>query len=70
MADAKLGVGGRPNVGLPTRPVPDPAYTEEGRARRDGEGVVGGIGLVRPDPLLGTPDPVYFFWISVKEKMA
>jgi hypothetical protein len=42
-------------------------YNDPGRARRDGERPPGGNG---EDERVGTPEPVYFFWVSVKEKIA
>ena len=61
MADAKLGVEGRP--------VGDPGleYMDPGRANREGERPPGGRG---EDERGGGPEPVYFFCVRVREKMA
>jgi hypothetical protein len=68
MAATKLGVEGRPNVGDATR-VPDAgvAYIDPGRANLEGERPPGGRG---EDDLGGSPDPVYFFCVRVREKIA
>ena len=42
------------------------AYTEPGRARREGERPEGGRG----EEERGGDEPVYFFWVRVSEKMA
>jgi hypothetical protein len=44
-----------------------PYIVDEGRARRDGDLPPGGRG---DDEREGRPEPVYFFWDNVKEKMA
>jgi hypothetical protein len=49
-----------------TPPEP-PANIDPGRASRDGERPVGGNG---DEARGGGPAPVYFFWVSVREKMA
>ena len=68
IADWKLGVPGRPNVGDETRPPGGlEPMTEPGRPMRDGERPPGGTG---EDARGGGPLPVYFFWTRVREKMA
>lgn len=68
IAEWKLGVGGRPKVGEETlAPGPPAPYTEPGRASLDGERPVGGNG---DDERGGGPEPVNFFWVRVKEKIA
>lgn len=67
MADWKLGVDGRPNVGEETRLPPAGPMTDPGRAMREGERPFGGRG---EDERGGSPLPVYFFCVSVREKMA
>lgn len=68
MAEWKLGVAGRPNVGeetlllLPAGPI-----TEPGRPIREGDLPPGGRG---DDERGGGPLPVNFFCISVNEKIA
>jgi hypothetical protein len=56
IADAKLGVGGRPDVDEATED-PAPVYMDPGRASRDGERPLGGRG---DDDRGGGPEPVYF----------
>lgn len=69
IADAKLGVWGRPKVGDATRdPVPvAPLYTEPGRASREGERPPGGSG---DEDRVGEVGPVYFFCVRVRENIA
>jgi hypothetical protein len=67
IAEAKLGVEGRPFVGELTRAPPGPAYIEPGRVNLEGERPPGGRG---DDERGGGPDPVYFFCVRVREKMA
>jgi len=70
MADAKLGVEGRPNVGEATLfPEVDgpPAYMEPGRASLEGDRPPRGRG---DDDLGGCPEPVNFFCVKVREKIA
>ena len=71
MADAKLGVEGRPKVGEDT-PFPEteggpPEYMEPGRASLEGDRPPGGKG---DDDLWGCPEPVNFFWVKVRENIA
>lgn len=66
MAAAKLfGVPGRPRVGELTR-GPE-AYIEPGRVSREGERPLGGSGEEERGRGF---EPVYFFWVKVREKMA
>ena len=58
MADWKLGVAGRPNVGEDTLLPPAGPITEPGRAIRDGDRPPGGSG---DDERGGAPLPVNFF---------
>ena len=67
MAEWKLGVAGRPNVGDATREAEFWPITEPGRPIRDGERPPGGIG---EDERGGGPLPVYFLCVSVREKIA
>jgi hypothetical protein len=68
IADTKLGVGGRPNVGDDTLAlVLVDEYTEPGRARREGERPFGDNG---EEERGGGVEPVYFFWVRVSEKIA
>jgi len=70
IAEAKLGVWGRPNVGDDTLVAlleEEGVYTEPGRARREGERPPGGNGETERG---GGLVPVYFFWVRVREKMA
>ncbi len=72
IADAKLfGVEGRPEVGEATRLLagdePPPEYKDPGRVSLEGDRPAGGSG---EEDRGGCPDPVYFFWVSVKEKIA
>lgn len=69
IADAKLGVPGRPNVGEETRlPLPFEYMVEAGLASLEGERPPpGGRGELERG---GAPEPVNFFWIRVREKMA
>lgn len=64
-----FGVEGRPNVGdtIPLAIGEGPLYIEPGRANLEGERPPGGSG---EDERGGWPEPVYFFWVSVNEKMA
>ena len=62
-----LGVPGRPNVGEETRLPGEPARMEPGRARREGDRPLGGSG---EEERGGGPEPLYFRWTRVKEKMA
>jgi len=66
MAEAKLGVPGRLSVGEVTRFAP-PANIEPGRARREGDRPVEGKG---EDDRGGGPEPVYFFCVRIREKIA
>ena len=68
MAATKLGVEGRPNVGDDTR-APDTGlvYIDPGLASREGERPPGGSG---EEDRGGGPDPVYFFCVRVREKIA
>ena len=70
MADAKLGVEGRPNVGEATL-FPDgvepPEYKEPGRVNLEGDRPPGGKG---EDDLGGGPEPVNFFCVKVRENIA
>lgn len=63
-----LGVEGRPNRGeaIPLA-TGEPLYIEPGRANLEGERPPGGSG---EEDRGGWPEPVYFFWVKVKEKMA
>lgn len=67
--EAKLGVEGRPKVGEETLPPEGCCIIDPGRARRDGERPPGGSG---EEERVGSPmpDPVYFFWVKVKENIA
>jgi hypothetical protein len=56
IAEAKLGVAGRPNVGDATV-FPAPVYVDPGRVNRDGERPPGGSG---EEERGGGPEPVYF----------
>jgi hypothetical protein len=70
MAEAKLGVEGRPNGGEATRFAAGddpPAYIEPGRTSLEGERPPGGSG---EEDRGGWPEPVYFFCVKVREKMA
>jgi hypothetical protein len=69
IATWKLGVDGLFIVGDDTLAFGELplVYNDPGRARRDGERPPGGNG---EDERVGTPEPVYFFWVSVKEKIA
>ena len=67
IADGMLGVPGRPNVGEETRFPDEPARMEPGRARRDGDRPFRGRG---EEDRCGRPEPLYFRWMRVKEKMA
>lgn len=69
MAVWKLGVAGLPMVGDDTLALLEPilVYNDPGRARRDEERPPGGNG---EDERGGKPEPVYFFWVSVREKIA
>ena len=67
MADWKLGVAGRPNVGEETRLPPAAPITEPGRAIREGDRPFGGRGEAERG---GGPLPVNFFCVSVREKIA
>jgi hypothetical protein len=70
MAVEKPGVEGRPIVGEGARLAADdgPPNIDPGRAKREGERPVGGKG--DDERVIGTDEPVYFFWMSVREKMA
>lgn len=68
MADWKLGVAGRPNVGEEKRlVVEEPYIVDPGRAMREPGRPPGGSG---EEERGGGFEPEYFFWVSVKEKMA
>jgi hypothetical protein len=66
-AVARLGVAGRPNVGDVTRlGLFGPAYTEPGRASREGDRPACGRG----EDERGGVVPINFFCVRVSEKMA
>jgi hypothetical protein len=67
--EAKLGVDGLPKVGEETLPLEGCCIIDPGLARRDGERPPGGSG---EEERVGgpVPEPVYFFWVKVRENMA
>lgn len=70
MAEAKLGVEGRPRGGDETRLAPPGLeYIEPGRASLEGERPPGGRGECERGGK-DEEEPVYFFWVNVREKMA
>jgi len=70
IAEAKLGVDGRPGVGEETLLLVGegpPAYIDPGRANLEGDRPAGGRG---DDDLTEGTEPEYFFCVRVREKIA